>query len=251
MENYTKIKPIGKGSFGQVFLVKSSKDGQSYVMKQIDMSKLNRKEKTTALREVKLLSSLNHPNIVRYVDSFVTPSPEYLCIVMEYCDGGDLQHKIAASKRTCSYYSEEQILDWLIQMSLALEYCHQRKVLHRDIKSQNVFMTSERVLKVGDFGIARTLGGTSDFACTMVGTPYYLSPEIVQERPYNNMSDMWALGVVLYELMSFRPPFDAADMKGLMNKILRGIYDPLSSRYSAELRAITDRLLVREPSTLS
>lgn len=246
MERYTKIRNIGKGNMGQVMLVRCNEDSKLYIMKLIDLSKMNKKERTASLNEAKVLSSLNHLNVIKYVDSFLSRKTEHLCIVMEFAEGGDLSNKVKQARG--KHFSEEQILDWFIQTCLAVEYCHQKRVLHRDIKSQNIFLTDEGVIKVGDFGISRVLQNTCDCAHTFVGTPYYLSPELVQERPYNNMSDCWALGVVLYELMALRHPFNATDMKGLMYKILRVIYDPPPLMYSTELRAVVSKLLQKEPS---
>ena len=125
-----------------------------------------------------------------------------------------------------------QVLDWFLQICLAVKYCHSKRLLHRDIKTQNIFLTSTGVVKLGDFGISRILQNTFDCAHTFVGTPYYLSPELVQEKPYNTQSDVWAMGVVLYELLAHRHPFNAKDMKGLMYKILRVIYDPPPTTFS-------------------
>ena len=102
---------------------------------------------------------------------------------MIYCEGGDIFTKIKNAKG--KNFSEQQILDWLVQMALALLYLHERKILHRDMKTQNIFLTSKDEIKIGDFGIARLLQHTYDCASTAIGTPYYLSPEICQEKPYN------------------------------------------------------------------
>lgn len=246
MEKYTKMKAVGKGNMGTVVMVRNNEDGKIYVMKLIDLSKMNKKERTASLNEAKVLSSLAHPNIINYVDSFLSRKTEHLCIVMEYAAAGDLSHKIKQQKGR--HFAEELVLDWFIQLCFSIKYCHQKKVLHRDIKTQNVFLTASGVIKVGDFGISRVLANTFDCAHTFVGTPYYLSPELVQERPYNSASDVWALGVVLYELLALRHPFNANDMKGLMYKILRVMYDPPPPLYSAELRDIVPHLLVKDPT---
>eukprot|EP00667_Euglena_gracilis_P008708 EG_transcript_8837 len=243
MEKYTKVRNIGKGGMGQCILVRDNSDGQQYIMKLVDMSQMGKKERTASLHEAKVLSSLHHPNVVRYVDSFLSKRGDQLCIVMEWADGGDLAARVKLRRP----FPEEQLLDWLVQLALAVRYCHGKRVFHRDIKSQNVFLTGDGVIKLGDFGISRVLANTCDNANTFVGTPYYLSPELVQEQPYNTPSDMWALGVLLYELMALKMPFNALDMKGLMYKILRVIYDPPPFSYSQELRALVPKLLAKEP----
>lgn len=156
-----------------------------------------------------------------------------LCIVMDYADGGDLYTKINNQKKIGKVcYSEDQILDWFVQMALAIKHIHDRKILHRDLKTQNIFMNQNGSIKIGDFGIARVLQHTYDCAMTAIGTPYYLSPEICQEKPYNQKSDIWSLGCILYEMLTLRHAFDANSMKGLVLKILQGRYPQIPSHYS-------------------
>jgi serine/threonine protein kinase len=245
MEKFTKVKNIGKGNMGACALARNNEDGRYYVIKQVDLAKLNKKERQQSLNEAKVLSSLRHPNVINYVDSFLARKSDHLCIVMEFADGGDLSNKIKNNHGV--NFPENMVLDWLIQMALSLHYVHQRKILHRDVKTQNVFLTQDGLCKLGDFGIARTLNSTYDQASTFVGTPYYLSPELILERPYDYMSDVWALGIVLYEMMALRHPFNANDMKSLMHRILKVQYDPLPTCYSGELRGIVAKILVKDP----
>jgi NIMA (never in mitosis gene a)-related kinase len=144
-------------------------------------------------------------------------------------------------------YSEDQILDWFVQMALAIKHIHDRKILHRDLKTQNIFMTQNNQIKIGDFGISRVLQHTYDCAQTAIGTPYYLSPEICQEKPYNQKSDIWSLGCILYEMVTLRHAFDANSMKGLVLKILRGNYPPIPSNYSKEMNEIISDMLIKDP----
>eukprot|EP01064_Diplonema_japonicum_P032832 TRINITY_DN6293_c4_g1_i1.p1 TRINITY_DN6293_c4_g1~~TRINITY_DN6293_c4_g1_i1.p1 ORF type:complete len:247 (+),score=61.58 TRINITY_DN6293_c4_g1_i1:90-743(+) len=217
MEKYTRIKHIGKGNMGACFLMRNNDDGKHYVMKQIDLANLSKRERRQALNEARVLSSLKHPNIINYVDSFLARRTDHLCIVMEYADAGDIAGRLKSCR---GHLRENVILDWLIQICLAVNAVHQKHILHRDVKTQNIFITSQGVIKIGDFGIARELNNTFDQAHTFVGTPYYLSPELVQEKPYDTRSDIWALGVVLYEMMALKHPFNANDMKSLMTKIV-------------------------------
>ncbi|CCW67850.1 unnamed protein product [Phytomonas sp. Hart1] len=246
MDKYSKIRNIGKGTMGACALALNNIDGHYYVIKQVDLRRMSKKERRQGLNEARLLSHLRHPNIIDYVDSFLAKKSDHLCIVMEYAEGGDLKSRIKS--RCGNNFSENQVLDWFIQLVLSLHYVHQLKILHRDVKTQNVFLTSEDIIKLGDFGIARTLNGTYDQAQTFVGTPYYLSPELLLERPYDHRSDVWALGVVLYEMLTLKQPFSASDMKGLMQRILKVKYDPISTVYSLELRNIVKQLLMKDPS---
>eukprot|EP01065_Artemidia_motanka_P018368 TRINITY_DN21682_c0_g1_i1.p1 TRINITY_DN21682_c0_g1~~TRINITY_DN21682_c0_g1_i1.p1 ORF type:complete len:531 (+),score=204.59 TRINITY_DN21682_c0_g1_i1:195-1787(+) len=245
MERFTKIRNIGRGNMGACYLMRNNEDQRYYVIKQIDLAKMSKKERQQALNEARVLSALKHPNIINYVDSFLAKRTDHLCIVMEYAEGGDIAQRIKSCRGR--HMREEHILDWHIQTCLATNAIHQKHILHRDIKTQNVFLTSQGVCKIGDFGIARVLQNTFDQAHTFVGTPYYLSPELVQEKPYDARSDTWALGVVLYEMMALRHPFNAGDMKSLMTKILRVQYEAPPSFYSQELRDMVLRTLVRDP----
>ncbi|XP_070552703.1 serine/threonine-protein kinase Nek1-like isoform X6 [Ptychodera flava] len=241
MDRYEKVRQIGEGSFGKALLVKSKKDGEYKVVKEISISKMGRREREDSKKEVSVLAKMRHPNIVCYLESFEDRGNLY--IVMEYCDGGDL-YKVINRQRGV-LLDENKILDWFVQICLAIKHVHDRKILHRDIKSQNIFLTRAGMIKLGDFGIAKVLNSTVELARTCIGTPYYLSPEICENKPYNNKSDIWALGCVLYELCTLKHAFEAGNMKNLVLKIIRGSYPPLSPKYSYELRNLQASLLKR------
>jgi NIMA (never in mitosis gene a)-related kinase len=128
-------------------------------------------------------------------------------------------------------------------MCLGMKHCHDRKIIHRDLKGANVFLTKKGIVKIGDFGIAKVLSHTIQKARTMVGTPYYLSPEIVQSKPYNSKTDIWSMGVMLYELCALKPPFDAPSIPMLTMKIVRGIYNPIPSSFSPEIKNLIKQML--------
>ncbi|XP_065592373.1 serine/threonine-protein kinase Nek1 isoform X10 [Cyrtonyx montezumae] len=243
MDKYIKVQKIGEGSFGKAILVKDKENSQQYVIKEINISKMSNKEREESRREVAVLANMKHPNIVLYRESFEENGCLY--IVMDYCEGGDLFRKINAQKGVL--FSEDQILDWFVQICLALKHIHDRKILHRDIKSQNIFLTKDGTIQLGDFGIARVLSSTVELARTCIGTPYYLSPEICQNRPYNNKSDIWALGCVLYEMCTLKHAFEAGNMKNLVLKIISGSFPPVSMHYSYDLRSLLSQLFKRNP----
>lgn len=164
---------------------------------------------------------------------------------MDYCGGGDLHTLI--TKRNGVLFPEDRILDWFVQLCLAVKYIHDRRILHRDIKSQNIFLTDEGRVRLGDFGIAKVMNSTSDLARTCIGTPYYLSPEMCENKPYNNKSDIWALGCVLYEMTTLKHAFEASNMKALILKIIKGVYQPIPPRYSRDLRMLHTQIFQREP----
>lgn len=245
MESYTREKQIGEGSFGTVYLVRYKKTSVNYVVKEINISKMTKTEKDEALREARVLSKLQHPNIITYKESFIQHGN--LHIVTDYCEGGDLSSKIRRNALKMRYFTEDDILDWFVQICLALKYVHEQKILHRDIKCQNIFITRGNVVKLGDFGIAKILQNTVDLAKTCIGTPYYLSPEICENKMYDNKSDVWALGCVLYELATLRRPFVAENVKSLVLKIVKGSYPPLPLRYSFEFRNLLIHLFKHSP----
>ncbi|CAJ1342527.1 unnamed protein product [Effrenium voratum] len=232
---YTKIRDIGSGSYGKAVLVQDQ-NSKLYVMKIIDMSRMDTKQRKDAINEVRVLSSLKHPYIVSYRESYT--EHRNLAIVMDYADGGDLHQRITRTRQAGKSFSEDRIVRWLTEATLALKYLHDKHVLHRDLKTQNLFLTAQDRLRIGDFGISKVLESTCAFAKTTIGTPYYLSPEICLEKPYTFSSDIWALGCVLYELACLRVPFDATSLQSLVQKITRGPTPPLPPAYSVELRQL-------------
>lgn len=192
---------------------------------------------------MQVLSSLSHPYITQFQGS--CEEDGFLLIAMDYCGGGDLHSLI--TKRNGILFPEDRILDWFVQLCLAVKYIHDRKILHRDIKSQNIFLTDDGKVRLGDFGIAKILNSSSELAQTCIGTPYYLSPEMCENKPYNNKSDVWALGCVLYEMVTLRHAFEANNMKALILKIIKGTYPPVPPRYSRDLRLLLSQIFQREP----
>merc|ERR1719240_630866 len=151
---------------------------------------------------------------------------------MDYAEGGDLHQRIQRTRQEGKQIPETRVVRWFTEASLALKYMHDKHVLHRDLKSQNLFLTSSDRLRVGDFGISKVLENTAAFARTAIGTPYYLSPESCQEKPYSFSSDVWALGCILYEMAALKVPFDAQNIQALVQKITRGPAPTMPSAYS-------------------
>ena len=206
---YEQIKKVGEGSFGKAILCRNMQaqpgDNPSdtkLIVKMIDISRATAKEKSDAIREGQVLRGLKHPYIVRYRESFIEDG--WICIVMDFCEGGDLRERIKGAKKQNRPFSEEQVTRWLTQGILALKYIHEKHILHRDLKSSNFFLSKNGNLKLGDFGISKVLECTQAMARTQIGTPYYLSPEICMERPYAWQSDIWAMGCIVYELATLK-----------------------------------------------
>ncbi|CAD8056278.1 unnamed protein product [Paramecium primaurelia] len=242
---YNRIKPLGEGAYGKAYLVKDINDGSLWVQKQIDINVMTEKEKMDTYREFKVLQQLQHPNIIRFRDVYITTQGK-LCIIMEYADRGDLG--CVLKSQNGKQLPEIQILDWFTQICLALKHVHDRKILHRDLKCQNIFITKNNRIKLGDFGIARVLSHTLENAKTQIGTPYYLSPEIIESKPYSYASDIWAIGIVLYEMCMLKPPFEAESLPFLCLKICKGSFPNISQNYSSDLNAIIKQLLQSNPN---
>jgi serine/threonine protein kinase len=244
MEDYEVIKQIGKGNFGTVILCQSKADMKHYVIKCINVAEMSRSERAAALQEADLLRHLKHPFIVAYKDSFMQNN--ILHMVMQYCSGGDMRSKVRQAEG--KYFEESVILNWFAQLVLAIFHCHRNKILHRDIKTQNIFTTGRGVLKLGDFGISRILGSTMDLAMSVVGTPYSMAPEVCANKPYGFASDMWSVGCVLYEMCTLRHAFDSDNLLGLVYKIVQHSHPPIPDVYSEELRELVDSLLEKDPA---
>ncbi|KAJ8606278.1 hypothetical protein CTAYLR_010324 [Chrysophaeum taylorii] len=248
MEQLEPIKVLGEGAFGKVYLMRHKVERQLVCVKVIKVKNIPRKEREACRMEVALLKRLNHPNIVGYRDSFLAKNKESLCIVMQFADGGDLAAQIKQAAKQRKLFGESKILHWFVQMALGLHYMHSNRVLHRDLKTQNIFLLGNGRLVLGDLGISKVLEGTMDFAQTCIGTPYYMSPEIFKNKPYNQKSDIWALGCVLYEMTTLNHAFDANSLNGLACKIIKGRYPPIATRYSKHLRDLIGAMLSTAPS---
>jgi NIMA (never in mitosis gene a)-related kinase len=217
---------------------------------------------------VNILRELRHPHIVRYYDRIIDKAATKLYIVMEYCEGGDLGAVIKKCKREGSAVEEDVVWKVLAQITAALKECHRHReapgaaaaaaagsgggaapapgqqqrlkpILHRDLKPGNIFLDAAQNVKIGDFGLAKELASESKFAYTNVGTPFYMSPEMINEMRYNEKSDIWALGCLVFELCALVPPFEAQNQLALAVKINAGKFNRIPARYSEDLyRAI-------------
>ncbi|XP_076002022.1 serine/threonine-protein kinase Nek3 [Genypterus blacodes] len=242
MERYKLHTVIGEGSFGRALLVQCAISQEKYVLKEIQLPK-NRTKVENSRREAVLLSTMKHSNIVAFREAF--EDGDLLCIVMEFCGGGDLLQRIQTQKAT--QFSVEDILRWFAQMCAGTTHIHEKKVLHRDLKSKNIFLTDNGTIKLGDFGSACILNSSKAFARTYVGTPYYVAPEIWDNKPYNNKSDVWSLGCVLYELCTLHHPFQASSWKSLILKVCRGSYPPLPQHLPYELHYVVKQMFKTNP----
>ena len=240
IKNYIIKETLGKGAYGIVYKVQKKGTSDIYVIKQISLEGLTEKEKEEVKQEAFILSSIKSDFVVKYYDSFL--DNDNINIVMEYCDGGDLNEFILEKKNIGTLLEEKLIWKLFLKITIGLADIHKMKILHRDLKTLNIFLKHGLEVKIGDLGVAKVLSKNS-FAQTVIGTPYYLSPEICQEKPYNDKSDVWALGCILYELCTFKHPFEAKHQGGLIYKILNNKPEPINSYYSKELGNLIFMLL--------
>ena len=233
MDGFRILSKIGEGSYSTVLKVQRVEDGNIYALKRVKFYKLSDKEKENALNEIRILASVKDKNVVSYKEAFFDEKDSSLGIVMEYADKGDLYQLITERKKTKDYFNEQEIWKVLIQLLKGLKALHDFKILHRDIKSANVFLFQGGICKLGDLNVSKV--ARKGLGYTQTGTPYYASPEVWEERPYDSKSDVWSLGCVIYEMITFRPPFQAKSMEELYKKVMRGIYPKIPSRYSEDL----------------
>ena len=244
--SYKIVKLLGEGSYGKAYLCTDRTDNSQCVIKQINIQNMTEKDKQDTLNEAKILEKLDHPNIIKFKEVFIANKPiKTLNIVTEYADGEDLSLEIKKQRK--EYFKESQILDYFTQICLAIKHIHGKHIMHRDLKSQNIFLTKTKMVKLGDFGISKNLNCTWEKAKTMIGTPYYLSPEIVNNKQYTIKSDIWSLGVLLYEMMALKMPFDANSLPMLTLKIIKGNYAPPPQIYTSDLRSLVSQLLNVDP----
>ena len=235
---YKVIKLLGETPFSSAFLCE--KDGNmKCVIQQIRTSKMSKEEIKDIAKKVEIVRKLDHQNILKIIDFFVVSKPKVtLNITWEYADGGNLSEKIKMQNN--KPFSESEILDYFTQICLALKYIHERKVIHRELKSDKIFLMKNGLIKLGGFDIYNILNN--------VKMHYQISPEILENKRYDSKADIWSLGVLLYEMATFKMPFDANSLPLLSIRLLRGIYTPISSIYSKELREIVSKCLSLNPS---
>ncbi|XP_052128359.1 serine/threonine-protein kinase Nek8-like [Frankliniella occidentalis] len=241
---YVKVRTVGKGAFGTAVLYRKEPEGSLVVIKQVPVLELSATERVRALNEARVLALLSHRNVVRYLGSWERDG--CLLLEMEFAGGGTMAQFLAARTARNAALSERRALALFSQVASAIRHMHAHNVLHRDLKTENIFLTKDNVVKVGDFGISKVMG-TQVQAETVLGTPYYLSPEMCEGLQYDQKSDVWALGCVLYELLALRRAFSAPSLPALVRRIVAADYPPPPTRYSAGTRGLLSSLLQTDP----
>lgn len=247
---YKPLKVIGKGNFGVVFMVKNILTNEIFVNKRVTAK--TKEELKEIAKEVKLMSKIDSPHVIKLIEYYFDSENSILNevnlnIIMEYAGGGDLYSLIQKNLKNKKYFRESEILTYFAQICSGLKAIHDQKILHRDLKSKNIFLTEKNDVKIGDFGLSKNLLFTNDKAITTTGTPYYFSPEILNEEPYSFKSDIWSLGVLLYEMCKLKIPFDATNLFELINNVMKLNYKPISDKFSPDLKKMIENILVIDP----
>ena len=245
MKDFQIIRLIGKGSFGSIYKVKNLVDKKTYAVKKLQVSRHTRDDNKATLCEIHILYHSNCPFILGFKTCFYDLNDVY--IVTNYCRKKDLLYKINDLKKNNSHFTESQIWNIFLQMCYGIYYLHANNVIHRDIKTANIFLdnTNEYIIQIGDFGVSKVLNN-SDTTGTQIGTPLYLSPELLGKHKYGKKTDIWALGCILYELITLKTAFAARNMTALCRKIQLASYPKIINKhnYSKELLGLLDKMLV-------
>uniref|UniRef100_A0AAQ5ZVE5 non-specific serine/threonine protein kinase n=1 Tax=Amphiprion ocellaris TaxID=80972 RepID=A0AAQ5ZVE5_AMPOC len=244
--HYIPIRILGRGAFGEATLYRRTEDNSLVVWKEVDLNSLSEKERRDVMNEISILSMLEHNNIIAYFNHFMDKNS--LLIELEYCNGGNLYDKILQQKG--KLFSEEVVIWYLYQIASAVGHIHKAGILHRDIKTLNIFLTKTDLIKLGDYGLAKKLDSEFSMAETCVGTPYYMSPELCQGAKYNFKSDIWAMGCVVFEVLTLTRTFDATNPLNLCVKIVQGNWtmEVNSDVYSSALIKLVYECLDQDPA---
>nr|XP_033807302.1 serine/threonine-protein kinase Nek9 isoform X1 [Geotrypetes seraphini] len=243
--HYIPIRVLGHGAYGEATLYRRTEDDSLVVWKEVCLTRLSEKDRRDALNEIVILALLQHDNIIAYYNHFMDNTT--LLIELEYCNGGNLFDKIVRQKDVL--FEEEMVIWYLFQIASAVSCIHRAGILHRDIKTLNIFLTKANLIKLGDYGLAKQLNSEYSMAETCVGTLYYMSPELCQGVKYSFKSDIWAVGCVLFELLTLTRTFDATNPLNLCVKIVQGNWaiDLDSSIYSPEMIDMVRACLQQDP----
>ena len=241
ISDYTIDKIIGRGSYGIVYKVHRNHTRRAYAMKKIKTIGINLYEKQNIINELRLLSTHKCPFIIKFKHAFVDATNIY--IITEYAEKGDLAQLIQQRSKTSAFFEEHIIWNYFLQTCVALCYLHNLKIIHRDIKPANIFIDQHDNVKLGDFGVIKMMKSFMMYGQTQIGTPLYMCPEMYKRERYDTKVDNWALGCILYEMMTLKPAFSAKNIYDLRNNIYRGKIGHAGDKYSANMQTLLLQLI--------
>lgn len=244
---YKKLKNIGRGSFGNVYKV-SDENNKIYALKEISLLNKQYKENYGTLTELNILYYNTNGYILKYYDVYI--EHYNLCIVTDFYEKGDLQRGIKLKKDRNKYFTEHEIWKMFLDLSCGINYIHSHNIIHRDLKTANIFVDNNNRAIIGDFGISKILGKI-DNTSTKIGTPLYFSPELISKSKYDKKVDVWGLGCILYEIITLKQPFqNSKSYAGLYKKIVAGDYQKIKNinNYSNDLIKTVYSLLEVDPN---
>ena len=242
ISNFEILTQLGKGSFGAVYKVLRKTDNKIYAMKIVNIPNLSQKEINNSLNEIRILASIHNPHVVSYHEAFYSENTKTLHLIMDYLDDSDLENKIISYKKSNKQFLEKEIWKIFKQIVIGLKSLHDNKIIHRDLKSANIFLDKNGICKIGDMNVSKVIKN-SILNNTQTGTPYYASPEIWNDKPYNFKTDIWSLGCILYEICTLKPPFIGKNFEDVYHKIISGKFKSINGIYSHSLRNVINNLL--------
>lgn len=243
---FTIEEIIGNGSYGTVYKVVHKHTKSVYAMKKVFLLRMTHYEKVNIINELRILATHRCPFIVKFKNAFVHDN--YLYMVTEYASMGDLSHIIKKHKTACTHMSENKILTYFLQTCVAVSYLHNLNIIHRDLKPANIFIDKEDNVKLGDFGIVKLMRTFMMYGQTQIGTPLYMCPEIYKRERYDSKVDIWALGCILYELITLKPAFAASNILKLKENIFHGKIERIKpNTYSVDLIHTLNKMICVSP----
>ncbi|ORC93418.1 putative serine/threonine-protein kinase Nek1, putative,protein kinase [Trypanosoma theileri] len=246
LERYIIGEYLGQGTTSDVFKVADSLTKKEYVLKQMFLDSMSLEEQLRVKKEILVMNDVDHPNIVKFRESF--SGENSVNIIMESCEC-TLEELIERQQEEGGGlpFPEDAIIEWMAELLCGLAYLHSRRIVHRDIKTSNIFVTEKNHVKLGDFGVCTVLTSATVSAESMIGTPLYFSPEVCESEAYDERSDVWSLGVVFYEMCTLRRPFDAEHLPGLIRQILTKDVAPFNTGLDSRFEEIVRKMLSKDP----
>jgi len=238
LNDFEILQKLGNEEKSSIFNVKRKKDGLIYFLKTVQSQSLDKNEKRSVINEIKTVSSLSHPNIIEFKEAFFDKFSKSLNIIFEFPHNGNLSNKINYAIKNKMYMKESIIWDVLVQILNGVNYLHKKGIVHRNLKSKNILLNNQRLVKISDFEACCFVGDNNEMITGQFGTPFYTAPEIWEDEPYNYKCDIWSIGCIIYELASLTLPFKGDTINSLYENIMSKKIKPIPDFYSEDLKKI-------------